>query len=65
MLDGWEVPGTHAYLLRKGTFTLFAINGSLWTSGDWITDSGKLAGVYADQNGQSHAFIATPNPGRK
>ncbi len=63
--NGWQAPGTHAYLLRKGTFSLFTIKGSSWTSLDWITDSGRLAGVYSDQNGQPHGFIATPKSGGK
>jgi hypothetical protein len=58
----WYASGTHGFLLLNGTFSTFNISGSSWTLLDRINAKGQLAGVYADQNGNPHGFIATPKP---
>jgi hypothetical protein len=62
--DLWA-PGVQGFLLRNGEFSSFNVPGSSWTYLDVITDSGKLAGAYADQSGNLYGFIATPKCGRK
>lgn len=56
----WYASGTHGFLLLQGKFSAFNIPGESWTLLDCINDKGQVAGVYGDQNGKPHGFIATP-----
>ena len=48
------------FILHKGEWKRFTVPGSSWNGVQVITDRGQLSGVYSDQNGRSHGYIATP-----